>query len=235
MSDYPGSNPEKLTDLINFARRLIDGESGKLLISEYRSSVETVTAQETMEVLDFLLANGYSLKKVKSYVGKILNVFYKSLNGLKWNKPEEPHFLYYLMLENREVEKIISGIRPAIKSILGKGEENAEILKQLRNFIRRFKEYELHYLKKENILFPCLEKAYPQYRCLQLMWSFHDDFRRSLKSLDKILNEKIFDRHIRYFALRDATDNYAGTIEVSQDVTGIRNLKGEQRLLDWNL
>lgn len=40
--------------------------------------------------------------------------------------------------------------------------------------------------------------------------------------------------HIRYFALRDAKQEYRGCLEVSQDVTGIRALEGEQRLLNWN-
>jgi uncharacterized protein len=40
--------------------------------------------------------------------------------------------------------------------------------------------------------------------------------------------------HIRYFAVRDAEGGYRGTLEVSQDVTGIRSLEGEQRLLDWD-
>jgi len=39
--------------------------------------------------------------------------------------------------------------------------------------------------------------------------------------------------HIRYFALRDEEGNYRGTLEVSQDVTAIRSLEGEKRLLDW--
>lgn len=38
--------------------------------------------------------------------------------------------------------------------------------------------------------------------------------------------------HIRYFALRDAEGNYKGCIEVSQNVTHIRALEGEKRLLD---
>jgi DUF438 domain-containing protein len=38
--------------------------------------------------------------------------------------------------------------------------------------------------------------------------------------------------HIRYFALRDAEENYKGCIEVSQNVTHIRALEGEKRLLD---
>jgi uncharacterized protein len=38
--------------------------------------------------------------------------------------------------------------------------------------------------------------------------------------------------HIRYFALRDAQNTYKGCIEVSQNVTHIRALEGERRLLD---
>lgn len=37
--------------------------------------------------------------------------------------------------------------------------------------------------------------------------------------------------HIRYYAVRDSEGTYMGTLEVSQDVTGIRSLEGEKRLL----
>jgi DUF438 domain-containing protein len=40
--------------------------------------------------------------------------------------------------------------------------------------------------------------------------------------------------HIRYFAVRDREKRYRGTLEVTQDVTGIRALQGERRLLDWD-
>lgn len=39
--------------------------------------------------------------------------------------------------------------------------------------------------------------------------------------------------HIRYFPLYDDKGEYRGVIEMSQDVTGIRGLKGERTLLDW--
>jgi len=38
---------------------------------------------------------------------------------------------------------------------------------------------------------------------------------------------------ISYFAVRDDNGKFVGTLEVSQDVTEIRSLEGEQRLLDW--
>jgi DUF438 domain-containing protein len=39
--------------------------------------------------------------------------------------------------------------------------------------------------------------------------------------------------HIRYFAVRDASGAYRGVVETAQDVTGIRALEGQRRLLDW--
>jgi len=39
--------------------------------------------------------------------------------------------------------------------------------------------------------------------------------------------------YIRYFALRNDQGIYKGTIEVSQDITEIRSLQGERRLLEW--
>lgn len=39
--------------------------------------------------------------------------------------------------------------------------------------------------------------------------------------------------HIEYFALRDEKGEYLGTLEVSQDLTDLRNLEGEKRILSY--
>jgi DUF438 domain-containing protein len=39
--------------------------------------------------------------------------------------------------------------------------------------------------------------------------------------------------HIRYFAVRDNAGRYRGCLEVSQDITDIQRITGQQRLLDW--
>ncbi|MDH7564656.1 MAG: DUF438 domain-containing protein [Candidatus Bathyarchaeota archaeon] len=39
--------------------------------------------------------------------------------------------------------------------------------------------------------------------------------------------------HIRYFAVRNKEGKYLGTMEVTQDLTDIKKLEGEKRLLDW--
>ena len=39
--------------------------------------------------------------------------------------------------------------------------------------------------------------------------------------------------YVRYFAVRDAQKNYRGVIEMSQDITDIKTIEGERRLLEW--
>jgi len=45
------------------------------------------------------------------------------------------------------------------------------------------------------------------------------------------LNNRLI--HIRYFAVKDKNGKYLGTMEVTQDITDIKKIEGEKRLLDW--
>ena len=195
MSELIDNNKSRIELLTDFARRLINGENGKMLIEKHQQTISTVTPQETMQVLDLLLAEGFSTEKVKNNVGKIINVFYKSLSNFKWNKPAEEHFLSYLMLENREVEKIMTELKSVTRLFFNSANPDISALTiKYRQLINKLKDYELHYIKKENILFPYIENAFPQFKCLQLMWSFHDDFRRSLKVLEQLLQTETPER-----------------------------------------
>jgi DUF438 domain-containing protein len=54
-----------------------------------------------------------------------------------------------------------------------------------------------------------------------------------VEALKKRFGPLVRDVSVRYFALRDKAGAYRGTLEVSQDATAIRGLRGERRLLDW--
>lgn len=61
-----------------------------------------------------------------------------------------------------------------------------------------------------------------------------DEFRKGTKNESSFwINYKGRLIYIRYFAVRDANKNYKGVIEMSQDITDIKNIEGEKRLLDW--
>ncbi len=61
-----------------------------------------------------------------------------------------------------------------------------------------------------------------------------DSFRSGEKDVAEFwlrLGDKL--AHIRYFAMRDASGTYRGTLEVSQNIAPIQALSGERRLLEW--
>jgi len=62
-----------------------------------------------------------------------------------------------------------------------------------------------------------------------------DDFRAGRHDLAEFWIE-LHGRfvHIRYFAVRSPERQYVGCLEVTQDVTGIRALEGERRLLEYD-
>jgi PAS domain S-box-containing protein len=45
------------------------------------------------------------------------------------------------------------------------------------------------------------------------------------------MNERLV--HIRYFAVRDQHGEYLGTMEITQDITDIKKIEGQKRLLEW--
>ena len=62
-----------------------------------------------------------------------------------------------------------------------------------------------------------------------------DEFRKGTKDVANFrINFKGRFVLIQYFAVRDAEKNYRGVLEMSQDITEIKAMEGEQRLLDWD-
>ena len=62
-----------------------------------------------------------------------------------------------------------------------------------------------------------------------------EEFRKGTKSESSFwINYKERLIYIRYFAVRDAQKHYKGVIEMSQDITDIKQINGEKRLLEWN-
>lgn len=197
MSGLIDNSAIRLHSLADFVRGLITGGNGKLLIEHHKNVIEYVTPEETMVVLDRMFDEGFSTEIIKANVGKIINVFYKSLNAHSWDRPASGHFLYYLMQENRQVEVIINGMKKAIKSLYLETDPDEKLLyRELKEALEKLKSYQLHYIKKENILFPYIENTFPQFRCLKLMWSFHDDYRKSLKTLEQILSAEKPDKSV---------------------------------------
>jgi DUF438 domain-containing protein len=72
------------------------------------------------------------------------------------------------------------------------------------------------------------------HRVKRILDDFRDGIRNSAEFWIQMKGDAAEPRiiHIRYFAVRDSEGRFQGTIEVTQDVTVIRQLQGERRLLE---
>lgn len=193
MSEYINNKSKRVENLFAFCIGIINNENGKELIEKHQFSIDQLTPHDVIEVVDKLVKTGIDTAVIKKNIGKILNVFYKPITQYPWEKPRNGHFLYYLMEENRAVETYLDKIKISLKLMNKKSKENKNYQDDyynMRNSLLKLNEFVLHYDKKENILFPYIEKQWKDYRCLQIMWSFHDDIRKKLKELEQILQKE---------------------------------------------
>jgi len=182
------NNEKRIKNLIAFSKGIMNGENGKNLINQYQDSIDNVTPFDIIELENRQMNRGVSTADIKKSIGKILNAFYSSLSSYEWEKPVEGTFLYYLMLENRVLEEKLN----TIKQILKKYHTNEsftypQLRQKLIPLFLEILEFDNHYIKKENILFPHIEKHWNNYNPIKVMWSLHDDIRNSLKEIILIL------------------------------------------------
>jgi hypothetical protein len=78
-----------------------------------------------------------------------------------------------------------------------------------------------------------VQQCHPQ-KSVHVINEILDSFRNGRRDKAEFwINLKDRLIYIRYFAVRNKDGTYLGTLEVSQDITDIKAIEGEQRLLDW--
>ena len=71
-----------------------------------------------------------------------------------------------------------------------------------------------------------------QPKSLHVVEQILNDFKKNKREVAKFwINLKGRLIYIRYFVVRDKVQEYLGCLEVTQDITDIKKIKGEKRLL----
>ncbi len=186
------TSKKRIEDIFAYSMGIMEGENGRLLIEKYKESLETLTPHDMLAMENKQLERGVPPDLIKKSIGKVINSFYKALSSYKWEKPGEGEFLFFMMAENSELEKRLGTLKTILRQFKREEEKALEHLKtKLLPRFTELKAFDAHYIKKENILFPYLEKGLNRPLFLQVMWSLHDDIRKSLKKiLDLLQNRK---------------------------------------------
>jgi len=118
---------------------------------------------------------------MKKGINKLLNLLHKTLTDLPYSAPLKESYLGCMIENNSELNSKLLQIKPLIRDF--NKTDGAAQKKELLNRFREVEKVGQYYLIKENVLFPLIEKHVPEFRCLSVMWSFHDDIRRNLKEI----------------------------------------------------
>lgn len=188
MSEFINNRESRVKQLLAFTRGIMNGEHGKQLIDRYRDAIENMTPHDMLVLEDQQLQMGITPQAIKKNIEKIISTFFKSLEKYPWSKPDSDSFLGHLMQENQGLGEKLQQIKNILKSSGGLQDESFPVMKtELLSHFLELQEFDSHYVKKENILFPYLEKHWEAYRPLSVMWSLHDDIRKKLKDIIAIL------------------------------------------------
>ncbi|MFW6122257.1 MAG: DUF438 domain-containing protein, partial [Petrotogales bacterium] len=137
-----------------------------------------------------LIDEGMPESEVKRLCDVHVEVFKQSLEKQKRPQAEPGHPIHTFMLENREAEKILKEIENILEKI-GKPPSNKrykKYKKEMVETVNKLAEIDKHYLRKENQLFPILEK-HNVTGPTQVMWAIHDDIRANIKNLKNSLSQ----------------------------------------------
>lgn len=172
-----------LKDLIT---QLHSGKTVEEVKGQFASAFDGVSAEEIAQAEQALVENGLPVSEIQRLCDVHAAVFKGSIEEI--HQPSDPskipgHPVNTLKRENRAVEKTIDGIREK----LTRPSDGSN--KEIQTDLERLSEIDRHYLKKENLLFPYLEK-YGITTPAKVMWGVDDEIRAQLRKIREEYPEK---------------------------------------------
>ncbi len=191
MSEFTNNYEYRAQQLADYMAGLIQGENGVELIQKYQLKTENFIPKDILGAFDILMEQNFSIQDLKAVSNKLFNILYETLNAYPALQPRSDSFLAYLMADNAVAQQQLKALKPLIKELNQEvSEERKSTLKQQFTTLDGILQ---HYVVVENVVFPFLEKKWKHHRCVQIMWSFHDDIRRNLQLMDQMLTSENFE------------------------------------------
>ena len=129
------------------------------------------------------------------------------------------------MIENLSREQL-EGILEAIPVELSFVDEN--------DLVKFWNKHETRIFKRPiSVIGKSVQNCHPKQsvdKVNQILSDFKSGRRDSAEFWINLGERKVY---IRYFAVRDKAGKYLGTLEATQDITGIKKIEGEKRLLEY--
>ncbi|HPT87281.1 MAG TPA: DUF438 domain-containing protein [Bacillota bacterium] len=188
MSEYINNREYRQKVLKELIAELHQGKSVEEVKARFAKLIEGVSPSEISEMEQALIGEGMPVEEIQRLCDVHAAVFKGSIAEIhREQKPEETpgHPIHLFKVENREIEKLIDqSIRPHLAAF--QANPSPENRKQLLTDFEQLWEIDKHYLRKENLLFPYMEK-YGITAPPKVMWGVDDEIRAAIKEVKQRL------------------------------------------------
>ncbi len=185
ISGYLQQNEERLTAMLAISKDFIDGKiessTAKELIKE---QLGEITGGEFAYAEVMLEKQGIAQHDLKEKIDDLVAIYKDALGAGELEELNAGHPVHSFRKENRAIAKLIDGIRE-------QSEETPLDTDWMREAYEKLMQVMTHYVRKENQLFPYLERKNFNTPST-IMWTLHDDIRESLKYHKKLIDRNKF-------------------------------------------
>jgi len=198
MSEGLGSKKEEKKKIIkDIILKLHQGLSVNEAKERFEKEVGSISSLEIAEIEQSLINEGVSPEEIKKFCNVHALLFQSSLTKEMTKEESEAHPISLFKKENREIEKITSAIKALIKSKDAYGDRDFK--EKLKELLDQLKGIDLHYTRKEQVLFPYLER-YGFFGPSKVMWGKDNEIRELLReaiiNIEKAETKEYLDKYL---------------------------------------
>jgi len=190
MDELKSSNSNRKELLKHMILQLHEGSAPDEVRGRLVSLLKSIPYNEVVQVEQELINEGLPEEEVLKFCDIHTQVLDGSIDQSGAKEIPEGHPVETFKKENGELAKLIKTINHFYEKVLTPEEIKADTyLLQMKAFFNNLMDVEKHYLRKENLLFPYLEK-YNITGPPKVMWGKHDETRELLKVAREALDTK---------------------------------------------
>jgi len=184
MSEYINNVTRRKETIKRILQELNAGRSVEDVKAEFSSLLEDADAPSITEVEQMMIEDGTPPEEIQRLCDIHTAFFRDSLDKVHTPESQPGHPIYTFRMENQAAEEVLSDLEAAVQGFAQKPDQ--KVIKVAYDFLKKLQGYEVHYVRKENLLFPLLEKV-GFYGPSRVMWGIHNEVRTAWKQLDAML------------------------------------------------
>ena len=186
MSEIINNQTQREAKLKSIIRQLHEGRPVDEVKLAFADLLEDVGPDEIVRIEEALVAEGLDPAEIQPLCDIHVSVFKESLDGQRAPETLPGHPIFTYRAENLGVARMLDEVAEALNDFVSLPNEHTR--EEAQAALVQLMEYDRHYLRKENLLFPYLERTGfvgPS----KVMWGVHDEIREMWRALSTAVEE----------------------------------------------